>query len=60
MFENSTEVGQAKLSYDICQRAINLPSFVGIKDNEINRVCDVIFNVIAENKPDKTDVTRGM
>ncbi|GHG69298.1 glutamine--scyllo-inositol aminotransferase [Alishewanella longhuensis] len=60
MFKNSTEVGQAKLSYDICQRAINLPSFVGIKDTEINRVCDVIFNLIAENKSDKTDVARGM
>lgn len=59
MFKNHARAGQAKLSYDICQRAINLPSYVGMKDDEINRVCDVIINIIAE-KTDKNVLARRL
>ena len=34
------------VSYDICTRAINLPSYVGMTDEEIQRVSAVVINLL--------------
>ncbi len=34
------------VAYDICQRAINLPSYVEMTEAEIERVCDVIRQLV--------------
>ncbi|WP_113907280.1 DegT/DnrJ/EryC1/StrS family aminotransferase [Aliidiomarina celeris] len=38
--------GMSPNAYDLCQRAINLPSYVDITQNEIDRVCDVVIRLL--------------
>ena len=33
-------------SYDICKRAINLPSYISISNKEIDRVCKVFKSLL--------------
>ncbi len=41
---------QNQFAYDICQRAINLPSFVGINDAQQSRVVKIILQLLDRSK----------